>query len=197
MKFWKLSALATVMFCGIIITYLYSACEKNVCNNVNCLHGGSCSGGICKCPTGYEDPQCQTLSTARYVGIYVGYTQCDELSRTIDTAWVTTSTKGILNVDVRLKGIAPKILHGTINSTVSTYSIIVSNNDTAVTVDTITNYDAITKKDTSFYFNKYYHKTYTIMLQNDMTLSINSYEQTESIKDSLYHKCYFLSTKKL
>jgi hypothetical protein len=178
MKFWKLSVVAIAVFCGIIITFLHSSCEKNACNNVSCQHGGSCSNGICLCPTGYEGPTCQTLATDRYLGLYVGYTQCDALSRTIDSVWVTSSTRGILEVDVKLKSIAPKILRGTINSTVSTYTILVANNDT-------------TKTDTSSYY-----RNWSITLQNDKMLSISTFEQKESPSDSFSHKCYFLSEHK-
>jgi len=179
MKFWKQSLLTLVLFAGVFTILFYTACEKNACDNVTCQHGGSCSNGICLCPTGYEGPQCQTLETARYVGTYVGYSACDNLADVVDTVTVATDPSGILNVTVNMKTIKPKVLKGYVNSNVSTYRILVTNNDTTLTA------------------NSHYYRTFTITLQSDQTLSINSYEEMEDPSDTIIHKCNFITSKKL
>lgn len=42
--------------------FIYSACTKakDVCADINCQHGGSCSAGSCICPTGYTGSLCET-----------------------------------------------------------------------------------------------------------------------------------------
>ena len=94
--------------------------------------------GLCNCPTGFEDPQCGTLSINRYLGTYVGYTKCDMLSATIDSVFITQGSNGILSVDVKINSIQPKILHGYVSSNVTIYSILVTNNDSIIShpVDT-------------------------------------------------------------
>jgi len=180
MKFWKLSLLTTAIFSGIIFTLLIVACEKNVCDGVYCQNGAACNSGVCNCPTGYEGAQCEIVSRDRYLGGYAGSTTCDNLAPVIDSAWITPTNLGLLYVDVRLKSIAPKILRGYISSNVSTYRIIVINNDSTTNV-----------ADTSFNY-----RTFTITLQSDKTLSINSYEIINSPVDTVVHKCTFLSGKK-
>lgn len=182
MKFWKLGLLTTAIFSGIIFTLLLVACEKNPCDGVSCQHGGSCNAGICNCPTGYEGAQCENLSTARYVGKYSGYTQCDNLAPVIDSVTIATSLLGLQHVDVKLKSIGPKILHGIVSGNASTYSILVTNNDTIISQK---------PTDTSYYF-----RTFTITLQSDKMLSIHSYEILNSPTDTVVHKCNFLSVKK-
>lgn len=38
----------------------YYSCKKDPCHGVTCANGGVCSGGACKCPTGYSGTLCQT-----------------------------------------------------------------------------------------------------------------------------------------
>ena len=177
MKIWKPAILTSALFIVFAILVVFTACERNICDNVNCFNGGSCNQGLCVCPTGFEDPQCGTLSTARYVGVYVGYEKCDALSAIIDSVFITTGSAGIMSVDVKQNSINPKIIHGFVNSTVSVYSIIVTDNDS-------------TKNDSSNYY-----RTFTITLQNDKTLSINSFEHGENKTDTFTHHCNFLGNK--
>ena len=110
---------------------LYTACERNTCNNVTCFNGGSCNSGECRCPTGYEGSQCQTLSVARFIGVYGGYSQCGYdgannggAPQVTDTAWITGDQKNVNFVYVTYKSLLPRVLHGYVSNSVSTYSII-------------------------------------------------------------------------
>src|ERR1700733_3225138 len=117
MKFWKLRLLTTLLFFGVIAIFLYSSCERNVCDNVNCFNGGSCnSSGTCYCPVGYEGNQCQTLAVARFIGTYPGFNLCqspgNSLPQVFDTAWITADVENINFVYVSIKTLQPEILHG-------------------------------------------------------------------------------------
>lgn len=49
--------------CTILVFFLvsYTACKPS-CKDIACLNGGTCSGGECKCPAGYEGNNCQRVS---------------------------------------------------------------------------------------------------------------------------------------
>jgi len=55
------SGVLTVMSFGAIV---FSACTKVKCENVTCQNGGSCSNGVCSCPTGYTGTFCETAATS-------------------------------------------------------------------------------------------------------------------------------------
>src|SRR4051812_8962853 len=85
MKFWKHTLLSAVAFLGIASTVLYTSCEKGSCTDLRCKNGGSCAEGFCRCPTGYEGAECEIKTTSRFVGIYYGYTHCDQDPSLLDT----------------------------------------------------------------------------------------------------------------
>ena len=175
MKFWKQTLLISILFSVVLAAVLYSACEKDNCNNVTCKNGGACNNGVCKCPTGYENTQCQTKSVARFVGVFAGYSLCNNTQQVIDTAFVyadTTSVSTINYVWVVLNSISPTVLHGYVETDQSTYSIIVPKDSAAN-----------------------YLKVYTITLQSNNRLNIASYEQyeiTTPLNDTVINKCTFL-----
>lgn len=179
MKAWKINLFGVALFLGILVTLIYTSCEKNVCNGVSCQHGGSCANGLCTCPEGYEGAQCQTLATDRYVGTYIGYTICDNLAQVIDTVIIAKDKSGVTAVTVDMRSIRPKLLKGYVTSNVSTYRIIVTNNDSTLTS------------------KSHDYRTFTITLQSDKKLSVNSYEDISSPSDTSVHKCNFLSLQKL
>lgn len=49
----------------------YSSCEGDKCKSIVCAYGGVCTDGQCLCPTGYEGPQCETVTRERYLGTWV------------------------------------------------------------------------------------------------------------------------------
>ncbi len=178
MKFWKQLFLPVMLLMGIITTLVYTSCIRNVCDNVHCFNGGSCNAGICRCPTGFENAQCQDSSIHRFEGGYAGLTTCNNLAQTIDTAWVTPGYAGILSVNVKLKSIygSKGLLKGTVSSNESTYAIIVNNNDSLPN----------------------YQRKYSITLQSDKTLTIHEYNLDNGYTrsgDSSVSQCTFLGTK--
>lgn len=180
MKFWKQILLTVFLFSAIAIVTVHTSCERNSCNGIKCYNGGSCGYGLCHCPTGYEGSQCETYMRSRYIGKYGGFTTCNNGAYTIDSAFITDGGNGVLSVDVRLKSISPKMLHGYVSSNQSTYSIIVTNNDSAKAG------------------YKFYRKVYTITLQSDKNLSIHSYEQSYSgADDTVVSHCSFLGYKSI
>jgi len=179
MKFWKIRILTTLLFFGVIAIFLYSSCEKNVCDNVTCFNGGSCNAGTCRCPVGYEGSQCQTLSVARFVGTYWGTRQCiDNNSPTgtpvtgpnvIDSAWITADVENINFVYVSIKSLQPKLLHGYVNDNASTYAIIIPS-------DSSLNY----------------LKVYSLTLQDNQDLNMHTYLTNEAVPgDTVIEQCTF------
>lgn len=178
MKFWKQILLTVSLFSAIISTVILTSCEKNSCDGITCFNGGACGHGACTCPSGYEDPQCGTRTTKRYLGTYAGFTTCDNGAHTIDTVTVAQANRGLLSVDVYYKSIHPKVLHGYVSSNESTYSINVTNNDSA--------------KNGSIS----YLRVFTITLQADKSLKLHTYEHNyTNVLDTFQYSCEFLGTK--
>ena len=145
--------------------------------NVKCYNGGACGNGKCSCPTGFENSQCQTKSVARFLGGYAGYITCStngtpDGAETIDSAFIyaDTSAPAFINyVWVVWKHIAPTVLHGYVQANQSTYSIIVP-------ADTTSGFP----------------KVYTITLQDNNSLNIGLWEQSNIPGDTTVTKCTFL-----
>ena len=180
MKFWKITLLTSLLFAAVVSAVFYTSCTQDTCNHVTCFNGGSCGNGVCRCPTGYEGPTCQTLSTARYIGGYAGYTSCNNTQQVIDSAFITAGST-INTVNVVMNSISPKVLQGYVSNNESTYSIIVTNNDSSLAGST------------------FYERLFTITLQSDNSLSIHEYEEnifnTVSGPDTVISHCTFLGTK--
>lgn len=180
MKVWKVSLLTTLLFFVITGTVLYSACEKDPCTNVTCQNGGSCSNGLCRCPLGYENTQCQDLSVTRYLGNYAGFLQCEEnatgniLPQITDTVWVTRDNVAINTVQVKIKSMGDTILHGYVANNESVYSIIVTSGDDSTAT------------------HKSIHK---ITLQGTV-LSVTHYYLSYTPTDTTSQTCTFISNKK-
>jgi hypothetical protein len=123
---------------------------------------------------------CQDLSVARYLGTYAGYIGCNDGAQIIDTAFIyrdSTNSNTINYVWVKLKSIAPKILHGYVYNNASAYTIVVPND-----------------------VGSNYLKIYTITLQNwgnyqNNKLSISTYEKSEAPGDTVQTQCSFLGYK--
>lgn len=88
MKFWKYTLVTALAFFGVAFTVLYSSCTDDSCTRLKCRNGGTCIDGFCKCPTGYEGQQCETVVSDKFIGRYFGHTKCSGVPEIIDTAVV-------------------------------------------------------------------------------------------------------------
>ena len=70
-------ALGAILTLSAFCAVLYTSCSKDACKGVTCSNGGTCTGGNCACPTGYEGTSCQTLSRDKFVGTYIGTEICN------------------------------------------------------------------------------------------------------------------------
>lgn len=73
MKSLKNIALSFLLSIGAFTAVTYTACNKDSsnpdpCVGIVCQNGGTCSNGICTCPSGYEGTYCETLTQAKYLG---------------------------------------------------------------------------------------------------------------------------------
>lgn len=178
MKFWKQIALSLTLAGSVAGIAFLSSCEKNSCDGVICYNGGSCGHGVCTCPEGWEDPQCGTRTIARYVGVYAGFTTCDNGGPTIDTVRIVEGSQGISTVDVHFLSIDPKVLHGYVENNESTYSITVTNNDSSKAG------------------SKEYLRVFAISLQSDKTLKLHEYvHNITNVGDTDNHTCDFIGYK--
>lgn len=91
MKIWKHTLLSAMAFLGVAATVLYTSCEKDTCEGLNCQNGGSCAEGFCRCPTGYEGTECETMAGTKFVGKFIGNYTCPSVSPLKDTVeiWFT------------------------------------------------------------------------------------------------------------
>lgn len=175
MKFWKPVLFATILFSAVATLITYTSCEKNACNNVDCLNGGSCAMGTCHCPTGFEGYRCQSKTTDRYIGMYAGYTTCgNNLAPVYDTVIISTDGLAYNQVSVKMASIKPKILYGYISNNASTYSIVVTNNDSFAN----------------------YARIYSITLQDNKNLNVHAYNLNYQTFDSSVNNCTFVTNNK-
>lgn len=73
MKFLKSFFIASATLLGISATLFSSCSSKDSCDTLVCQNGGTCAGGFCNCPTGFDGPQCENRITDRYIGKYAGW----------------------------------------------------------------------------------------------------------------------------
>lgn len=53
-----------------LATLTLSSCEEDKCKTIICGYSGTCTDGVCICPSGYEGPQCETVNRDRFMGIW-------------------------------------------------------------------------------------------------------------------------------
>jgi len=173
MKIWRIKLLTALLFFATVTVFIISSCEKNPCNNVTCFNGGSCNNGTCKCPVGWEGPQCSYLSVNRFIGGYVGTTICNAGARILDSAWIVGDAKNVNFVYITQKSQPSYELHGYVDNSTPTYTIIVPQVN-------------------SVNFLEYW----TITLQNNTTLSIDRYNHDQTVVgDTIIEECNFLGTR--
>ncbi len=76
MKHIRFILLSSFVMLALIGVLSYTSCNKDKCHNVVCLHKGTCDGGICQCPVGYEGLRCETQSRDKFIFTYNGGDTC-------------------------------------------------------------------------------------------------------------------------
>jgi hypothetical protein len=79
MKPIRLILLISLLSVAVVSAITYTSCKKDACNNVVCLNQGTCDGGNCTCPVGYEGLRCDTLSRNKFVFTYNGGDTCGSI----------------------------------------------------------------------------------------------------------------------
>lgn len=90
MKSLRSIAVATLLTIGAFTTITYTACNKDECKDVVCQNGGTCAGGNCSCPSGYEGDRCQTESRIKFLKQYTVTASCQATY----VATITTNATG-------------------------------------------------------------------------------------------------------
>lgn len=57
--------------------FFLQSCRNDSCLDLNCQNGGTCVDDHCKCPDGYEGPECKIYSNQRFIGMWVGTSKCN------------------------------------------------------------------------------------------------------------------------
>lgn len=178
MKFLKPILFTTALLTAIISTAVLSSCERNSCDGIECNNGGSCGHGVCTCPSGFEGVTCEAHVRSRYLGVYGGFTTCDNGAMIIDTVTIFPANRGLLSVDVYVNSLLPKVLEGYVESNASAYVIHVTNNDSS-------------KANTIEYL-----RTFDITLQSDKKLVLHNYEfERTAVDDTFANSCHFIGDK--
>jgi len=83
MKKTKSIFLSAIIMIAVTFAVIISSCTKSEdnptppydpCASVTCLNGGTCSGGICNCASGYSGSRCETYTPKK------GYLHIENLS---------------------------------------------------------------------------------------------------------------------
>jgi hypothetical protein len=108
----KQIALSAILTLSAFCAVLYTSCSKDACKGVTCYNAGTCSGGTCTCPTGYEGANCQTLAI---IGSWTGQDVCSSggpynvtlsvASSSADTTRVLITNPGGFGTNVQIIGV--------------------------------------------------------------------------------------------
>jgi hypothetical protein len=102
----------------LLMTLAMSCSDDNDnCDGVEC-GPGVCNDGTCECPAGYEGDSCETISNAKYYGIWItGVSDCGAGNSTsIDSIEIAAHPNGNIN-EVQFTSFAPSF-GGTIDGTI-------------------------------------------------------------------------------
>ena len=83
MNKFKNIAFAAFLAIGAFSVVTYTSCTKDECKDVVCNNGGTCAGGSCSCPAGYEGTNCDSKTRDKFVGTWQGQDICTSKTYTI------------------------------------------------------------------------------------------------------------------
>ena len=97
MRYLRCILITTLLTAGVFSSVLYTSCNKNKCGSTTCQNGGTCSGNVCLCPTGYSGSSCGTGWSDVFIGTY----NCkrDNCSPHVagDSTWISSVTRASIN----------------------------------------------------------------------------------------------------
>jgi hypothetical protein len=67
MKKIKNILVASILTLSAFTATIMTSCNPDACKDVICSNGGTCNDGSCSCPSGYEGPSCETLSSTKFL----------------------------------------------------------------------------------------------------------------------------------
>ena len=123
MKNLKSIFLATFLTIGAFSTTVFTSCEKDACDDIVCANGGTCTEGICACPSGYTGTLCDTKANSSFVGNWSAKEKVNGA-----TTWGSPYT-----VTITADGTDPKafylVNYGNYGCTAGTYQVTAMSNN--------------------------------------------------------------------
>src|SRR5690606_18468421 len=117
MKSIKNLAFTAFLTIGTLGTAMLASCNSDECKDVVCQNGGTCVGGNCVCPSGYEGVNCETESAAKYVGSWTAADKEEGSAIPSYTATITKNTVTVLNIGEFSNGFFDNDVQATLNGT--------------------------------------------------------------------------------
>ncbi len=84
MKRIKSTLISCLSAIALASSMLFTSCEADPCQELNCQNKASCSDGHCICAPGYEGAECDLLTADKFVGKYRGVERCDQFPYEVD-----------------------------------------------------------------------------------------------------------------
>src|SRR5690606_16687441 len=64
--------ISTIGVMSVFSVFTFTSCESDKCKTIVCAYEGNiCTEGQCICASGYEGPQCETISRKKFLGTWV------------------------------------------------------------------------------------------------------------------------------
>ncbi len=72
-KQFRIFLFACILAIGGTTLIISVSCNTDKCKTLVCAHGGYCQLGVCVCASGWEGPDCETESRAKFYGNWMVY----------------------------------------------------------------------------------------------------------------------------
>lgn len=69
-RFFKTVIMSALGAIAAFSAITYSSCNNDKCKAIACAYDGVCKEGECVCKSGYEGPQCETVTRDKYIGTW-------------------------------------------------------------------------------------------------------------------------------
>lgn len=127
MKSFKQIVLGVILTLGAFTTVTYTACNKDECKDVVCQNGGTCSGGNCTCPTGYEGTHCETAARDKFVKSWSANETTTGAGGGTTLAYTATVVAGTDITSVNIGNLANGFFASVVKATVAGTTITINN----------------------------------------------------------------------